>query len=144
MEAAFTLEEESKQLIKESLTRILAGREEILFAYLFGSFVHDPGFHDLDVGIYLREDAFPFPGPRGAFDLEIAAGLDLEKNLGYPVDVKVLNQAPVALCHAATNGTVLFSRDEAQRLRWVDTPWDRYLDMRHFFRSSLLDLLDAK
>ena len=136
--------EENKRLIKESVARILAEREEILFAYLFGSFVHDPRFHDLDVGIYLREDAYAFPGPEGTFDLEMAVGLELEKNLGYPADVKVLNRASVALCHAVTNGTVLFSRDEGQRLNWVEKTWDHYLDMRYFLRSSLFDLLGVE
>ncbi|MDA8337518.1 MAG: nucleotidyltransferase domain-containing protein [Peptococcaceae bacterium] len=144
MEAAFTLGKEDRQRLQESLARLLAGRGEILFAYLFGSFVHDPGFHDLDAGIYLREDVLPSTSPDGTLGYETALGIDLEKNLGYPVDVKVLNHAPVALCHAVTNGLVLLSRNEEARFSWVEGTWDRYLDMRHFFRSSLLDLLGVE
>jgi predicted nucleotidyltransferase len=143
MEAVF-LKEGDKQPVLENITRILSKRQEILFAYLFGSFVHDTGFHDVDVGIYLREDVSPFPGPGETFALEVAVGLELEKNLGYPADVKVLNRAPVALCHAVTGGRVLLSRDETKRLSWVERTWSRYLDMRYFFRSSLLDLLGTE
>jgi len=138
------MEDEEKLVIQERLAVILAGRQEILFAYLFGSFVHDPGFHDLDVGIFIREDAAALRSPDKTFDYEMDVGVILEKNLGYPVDVKGLNRAPVALCHAATDGRVLFSRDEATRLDWVERTWNRYLDMRYFIRSSLLDLLGTE
>jgi len=143
MQTLFTLPEEDKRLIQESMACVLAGRQEILFAYLFGSFVHDPGFHDVDVGIYLREEDFAALRMRDAFDFETSLAVALEKTVPYPVDVKVLNQAPVALGHAVTNGRVLLSRDEATRLAWVEGIWGRYLDMAYFFRSSLLDLLGA-
>lgn len=144
METFFTLEKEDKQFIQEKTTRILTEYKEILFAYLFGSFVHDPGFHDLDIGIYLREDAFPSICPKGTLAFETSLGVVMEKDLGYPVDIKVLNEKPVAICHAVTNGRLLLSRDEPTRFNWVEKTWDRYLDMGHFFRTSLLDLLGTK
>lgn len=42
-------------------------------------------------------------------------GTDLEKFLFYPVDIKVLNRAPVPLCYMVTQGIVLLSRDEPAR-----------------------------
>lgn len=144
MEVLFTPGETEKALVLQKLTGFLTGYDEIVFAYIFGSFVHDPGFHDLDIGVYLAGDAHDALCKETAFDYELQMGADLEKFISYPVDIKVLNRAPVPLCYAATQGEVLMSRDEPARYAWVEKTWDFYLDMKYFLRTSLFDLLSVE
>lgn len=143
MEVLFTPGEKEKALVFRKLAGLLSGYDELLFAYIFGSFVHGPGFHDLDIGVYLAGDSYDSLCKKTAFDYELQMGADLEKFLPYPVDVKVLNRAPVPLCYAVTQGKLLFSRDEPARYAWVEKTWDYYLDMQYFLRSSLFDLLSV-
>jgi hypothetical protein len=76
-----------------------------------------------------------------ALEYELSLGAELEREIHYPVDIKVLNYAPVTLCHSVTRGKVLFSRDNEVRYEWVEKTWDVYLDMQYFLRNSLRDLL---
>ncbi|MGQ9825219.1 MAG: nucleotidyltransferase domain-containing protein [Desulfotomaculales bacterium] len=127
-----------REKITRQLKHLLAKRREIIFAYLFGSFLTDPCFRDLDIGIYLREETVP---RERALEYELSLGAELEQEIHYPVDVKVLNYAPVPLCHSVSGGEVIFSRNEGVRYDWVEKTWDMYLDMQYFLRNNLLDLL---
>ncbi|WP_051276629.1 nucleotidyltransferase domain-containing protein [Desulfovirgula thermocuniculi] len=75
------------------LQHLLAKRREIIFAYLFGSFIAEPFFRDIDIGIYLQEDVVP---REKALDYELSLGAELEQEIRYPVDVKVLKLRPRA------------------------------------------------
>jgi len=49
---------------------------------------------------------------REALDYEIELSLELEKELRLPVDVKLLNYAPLRFRYKVTKGEAVFSRDE--------------------------------
>ncbi|MBC7105000.1 MAG: nucleotidyltransferase domain-containing protein [Firmicutes bacterium] len=138
MERRFVLEEHERHRIGRALGEWLGTRQEIIFAYLFGSFALDPSFRDVDVGVYVRG-----VGPEEAFRYGLSLEAALERDFPFPIDVTVLNYAPVPLCHSASDGKLLFSRDEGLRLAWVERTWDLYLDMVYFLRRSLWDLLSA-
>lgn len=134
----FSMTEKERQSVYRLLTHLLIKRKEITFAYAFGSFTEKSTFRDIDIGVYLQRGTVP---PEGILDYELSLGTALEREISYPVDVKVLNYAPVPLCHSVTGGKILFSRDEEARYEWVEKTWDMYLDMQHFLRNSLQDLL---
>jgi hypothetical protein len=77
--------------------------------------------------------------PEKTLEYELSLGAELELKIHYPVDVKVLNHAPVPLCHSASGGEVIFSRNEELRYEWVEKTWDMYLDMQYFLWNNLLD-----
>jgi predicted nucleotidyltransferase len=52
-----------KNIIVEKLTRCLSEKQEILFAYLLGTFITREDFKDIDVGIYLDPQKYPEPIP---------------------------------------------------------------------------------
>lgn len=83
-EPFFVNPDEKKELINR-LKEILSQRKEIIFAYLFGSFVEGESFHDVDVAIYGKE----------AFSLSQLFELVnlLESEIGYPVDLVDLRRA---------------------------------------------------
>lgn len=130
-----TLEE--KRRIKAILKRELSKRPEILFAYLHGSFLLPVPCGDVDVAVYLEKDAV---GPQ-AWEYEVELGASLELLAGMPVDVLVLNRAPVALRYHATRGQVLFSRDEEARFTFLEETWREYFDYQPLLRAFLEDLV---
>ncbi len=103
----FSLPEKERPSICRLATRLLAKRKEIIFAYAFGSFLEEAAFRDIDIGVYLQKDTIP---REKALEYELSLGAELEREIHYPVDIKVLNYAPVTLCHSVTGGKVLFSR----------------------------------
>ncbi len=79
----------------------------MVFAYLFGSFVRGGPARDVDVAVWLRGGVDPL-------EYVLETGLRLELAAGAPVDLVVLNEAPVTLRYAVfREGHPLLIRDHA-------------------------------
>ena len=86
------------------LETALAGRTDVAFAMVFGSFIDSEAFRDVDLGIWTTEAA----GRR--VDVELATSLSVE--LGLPVDVRRVNDAPVPFLFHVLRGRIVAARDE--------------------------------
>jgi predicted nucleotidyltransferase len=75
------------------LSQTLSQRNEILFAYLHGSFLESKTFQDIDVAVYLEETT---KHDINIIEYEIALSLLVEKQLRMAADVKALNWAPLS------------------------------------------------
>lgn len=123
------------------LTRLkeaLADHTEIVFAYVHGSFVEGGPFRDIDLAVWANPTAEPVSHP---LDYEINLGLALQQWVRIPVDVKRLNEAPLAFRYHATRGHVLLSRDDEIRAGWVERVRDEYWDFQPVARRHLVELL---
>ena len=76
----------------------LETRQEIVLAVLHGSFLLGGTYRDIDVAVWLGP-GLPSPGERFRYALDLSVGLHLR--LGLPVDVRVLNDAPLAFRYHA-------------------------------------------
>jgi len=128
-----TLNDIQKKGIINKVTRMLKEREEIVFAYLHGSFLtHD--FRDIDIAIYLKEDEDVL--------YEVKLGVELEKILGFPVDVRVLNSAPLTFrFKVIKDGLLLFSRDERIRSDFEALTISEYHDFSYFRKRYRREVL---
>lgn len=127
----------TKDQIARVVSEYLAARQEIVFAYLFGSVVDSDVFKDVDVGVYVDRrisDGFEY-----AFNM---SG-ELERLLGYPVDVILLNTAPDHLIHSVSSGTILINRDNEARINFLTTSWSRYMDFEPKRRQWLREVINA-
>lgn len=79
----------SRNLTTACLADVLGQENDVSFAYLFGSFIEERRFHDIDVGIYVTAAA------RAPVDRSLDLAARLSRAAGYPVDVRVLNDAPL-------------------------------------------------
>ncbi len=105
------IEQPERAALVEQLRQHLLARPEIDFAYLFGSFIADAVYHDIDVGVYLH----PSDRSRAAiFDYEMDLSAELTLALRKPVDIHVLNSAPLSVQHTILRGALLFARNEEQ------------------------------
>jgi len=125
---------EMTPLEKSRLLDRLRGRlgvlEDVLFAYAYGGFVDRRRFRDVDVAVWIRD-------PQRAFQYTVDLSARLEAELGIPVDVQVLNGAPLPFRYRVfTGGVLLFSRDEGLRAGVVDETVRNYLDLRKLAERS--------
>lgn len=137
----------------DTLRGCLRAKPGVVFAYVYGSFVEDRPFHDVDVAVYLEGMATP---EMSTFAMDLAR--DLEKSLSPvlsgaemgrggdrspPVDVRVLDQAPLGFRYHVFRGRLLVSRDEALRTQEVERTVSRYLDLKPLRQRALKEAMRA-
>ncbi len=122
---AFNLGEDEKKRLIERLGAALQKREEVVFAYLYGSFSEGLPFHDIDVGVYTSDIT-----EEESTHYSLILGQALSRELRVPVDIRVLNFAPVPFLFEVIRGHLIFERNEAIRIRVVEQTIQRYLDLK--------------
>ncbi len=129
---AFVLNLRQREELIKRLKNGLRDREEIAFAYLYGSFAEDTPFHDIDVGIYLsgiRQEESTSYG--------IALSQILGNEVKLPVDVRVLNFAPVSFIYQVIRGILIFDRNEELRAQVVEDTVKKYLDLKPIIHQGI-------
>jgi len=91
----------------------LEAREEIVFATVFGSFLEGGGFHDVDIGIHVDRKTIKDIIDASLYSEELSE--ELAGKIGVPVDIVILNFAPMWLVRRALNGILLVDRDPVLR-----------------------------
>jgi len=141
MKKHFILKHSNKMnRITKKIKEIIRSEKEILFAYLHGSFLEKEKYRDIDMGVYLDEKKIM---GIDIVDYEIALSLKLEKKLRMPVDVKVINFAPLSFKYNVSCGLLLFSRDESKREEFLSRTWGEYFDFLPVSKIYLKEVLSA-
>jgi predicted nucleotidyltransferase len=135
---AYKLSTEEKSEIKNRIASILELKEEISFAYLHGGFISAYWFRDVDVAVYIDDERIK---REDALDYEIDLSIELEKEIRFPGDVKVLNYAPSSFRYEVTKGEVIFSREEELRFNFVERTWMTYFDYLPVEREAMRQIL---
>jgi hypothetical protein len=132
------MNEDERQRIKQYLAVELANDRSVAFAYLYGSFVERQPFHDIDVGVYLEN---------GRADHVTVTALDLAQRLSerarMPVDVRILNVAPVSFLYHVLRGQLVFCRDDAVLAEVMERTVSRYLDIAPLVRRGIQEAFAA-
>jgi hypothetical protein len=123
-----TLGETKRNEILKKLTETLRNREEIIFAYVHGSFLTG-SFRDVDVAVYLEDNK----DIKDVF-YELQLEVELEKILGLPADTRILNSAPLSFRFSVIQGLLLFSKDERTRTDFEVSTISEYHDFAYFRR----------
>ena len=127
-----------RETLTEALRRHIEARPEIVFAVLHGSFVTAGPYRDIDVAVWVAPARRPDTRwHRYAIDL----GVELTMALGAPIDVQVLNEAPLGFRYHALCGRLLVARDEELFHDLRERTWDDYFDFLPFARENLRGLL---
>jgi hypothetical protein len=78
------------------------------------------------------------------FDFELEMSTELERVSGCPVDFKVINDAPIGFQFSVIReGELLFERDRALRLDFVEATGLKYMDYYEFSKSYLKELMEC-
>lgn len=122
------------------LSQTLSQKNEILFAYLHGSFLESKTFQDIDVAVYLEETT---KHDINIIEYEIALSLLVEKQLRMAADVKALNWAPLSFRYNVSRGLLLLSRDELKREDFLCATWMEYFDFLPISKAYVREVLNA-
>ena len=128
----------AREAALRQISEVLAARPEIVFAYAHGSFLLRGPFRDIDLAVWVRPDV---ASARHPLDYEVDLGMDLQRVVGIPVDVKRLNEAPLSFRYHATRGRSVLCRDEEIRDAWVERVRDAYWDFQPVAQQHLTELL---
>ena len=131
-------EEEYKKNIND-VKEILSKEENILFAYLHGSFSNLDNFGDIDIAVFLNHV------PDNVLDiinLEFDLGKKIEKTTSFPTDVRVLNSAPPSFRYnVIKKGIKLLEKDEKKRVDFETITLKEYFDFlpfrKRYFREAM-------
>ena len=130
--------ERDREQIVGGLQRELEVRPEVVLALLHGSFSKGGAYRDIDVAVWLDPERLS-PDERFRYALDLSVHLHLQ--LVSPIDVRVLNDAPLAFRYHALQGRPLVSPDEEFLDELRARTWDDYLDFQPFARQYLREAL---
>ena len=112
--------------------------ELVVAAYLFGSFVTDDSFSDIDLAILM--DTMP----RNTVNLELEVECKLEEIIKFRVDVRIINGAPLSFCqNVIRHGRVIVDKDPDFRAEFEGNILKQYFDFSHFRRRYLDEIRNA-
>ena len=119
---------------KKTLKEKLHEKEEIIFAYLFGSKVTGTSnkLSDVDIAIYLDRHNMPKSSPYGyKSDLIV----EMEEELGEEVDIVILNEASLFLAYnILKEGQLIMCRSDEKRTEFHFRVVRDYLDFKPFIQ----------
>ncbi len=122
------------------LLEYLAAQPDVVAAYLFGSVAEGRARlqSDVDIAVLLAADL----DEEARFDRRLRMGWEVERIIGRPTDLVVLNDAPPLLQHQVLkHGRLMFERDRAARVEFEVRAGKIYADLKpmyDFFKSALL------
>ncbi|MEW6376149.1 MAG: nucleotidyltransferase domain-containing protein [Thermodesulfobacteriota bacterium] len=122
-----------KERVLGFIKEILSSRnDKIIFAYVHGSFIKSKSFRDIDVGLFVEG--------KSTFYLESDLSAELSAAVGLEVEVKAINDAPIAFQMAVLrDGVLLFSKNEMKRADFIENVGKRYREYSHF-RNIFLEI----
>ena len=110
MKEFYRIESDKKEKIISKISKVSAEDSAVVFVYVYGSFLSDLSFRDIDIGIYLKKIEMD-----KVFNYELELSGRVAKAVALPfdiIDVKILNFAPDSfLNNIFRNGKILFSND---------------------------------
>jgi len=116
--------------IQDSIKQLLARKNEIVFAYLFGSFVEEVTYNDIDVAIYIDPKKYKkILASKIAYDIKLA--LEIEKETKNTVDLIIINNAPDHLIYSISAGLLIVNRHDDLRVDFITQSWARYFDFKY-------------
>ncbi len=138
MDRVFHTDDSDRESAARAVGAALEAEPDIVFAYLHGSFLGTGGFRDVDVAVYLN-------GPEArhtARGVELATRLSSQ--VGFPVDVRPLNPAPISFrYHVFRGGRLLVSRDDELLADLIERTVRDYLDIAPLLRRSTAEAFGA-
>ncbi|HLF27045.1 MAG TPA: nucleotidyltransferase domain-containing protein [Anaerolineae bacterium] len=111
----------------DELRALLEGRAEIIFAILYGSASEGRPFRDLDVGLYIDRAQV---AASDELDYGFRLADELQAAVSFPVDVRVVNDAPPGFRYNVSRGIPLVVNDAEAYARFLERTWDEFLDFQ--------------
>jgi len=125
-------EDKNKTDLFVILKQVMEKDEDVLFAYLYGSHVHD-SIHfesDIDVAVYLKPSNIKkFIKKEEELTTLLITQLHSDK-----IDLRILNSSPFLLQYKIIKeGILIFVRDEPERVDFETKVMSRFFELKPYF-----------
>jgi hypothetical protein len=120
------IDEKRREQIIRRIKDYFLDKNDVVFAYLHGSFIESRIFRDIDIAIFVR---------KSMRDIELESDLsyELTDKTGYPVEVRIINNASIAFQMAVLRkGRLLISKANNVRTDFIENTSRRYREYSHF------------
>jgi hypothetical protein len=129
---------EKEKVIQIISSHLFQQYDEILAVYIFGSFISERHFSDIDIGIITAMDL------NKPLDFELKLENRLEKLIKYPVDVRILNRAPISFSqNVFRTGRVIIDKNPNMRADFEGRILKQYFDFSPFQQRYLQEVTNA-
>ena len=129
---------QEKEECINAISSFLQHHSEIFAVYLFGSFVTEKSFADVDLGVLLRRE------PKDILEYEIELESKLEKLERFRLDVRVLNRAPISFAqNVIRHGRLIIDKEPNIRSDFESYVLKKYFDFARFRRVYLTEVINA-
>ncbi len=126
------LTDSDRERIITQIRKYLSRIDDCMLGYLYGSFSGRNDFHDIDIGLLVSGEREPYDSYKYAMD--IASGLEQCITPRFEVDLRILNDAPVAFQYEVLKtGQTVFVRDESKRIEFESGVMSGYLDLKPLY-----------
>ena len=125
-----------KDKIIKKIKNLVQNQDEIIFAYIFGSFIEEENFHDIDVAIYINENK---TSSKSTF-YEIELSNQIENITSIPIDIIRLNSALDAIVYRASKGLLIKNTNDNLRVNYITTCWKKYWDYQKIIQEYMSEL----
>jgi hypothetical protein len=127
-----------EQIIKE-ISYQLNKRKTVIFSYIFGSFVTDDKFSDIDIGVFCTEKISKEP-----LDFEFELEEEIKSLAKFPVDVRVINHAPLSFVYRVVKeGILIADKDIGKRADFEGMIFKKYMDFAIYRKRYLKEVMNA-
>jgi len=134
-----SLKIEEKKILIKRIADFLETKEYILFAYIFGSFIAQDTFSDIDIGIFIANKQYEPP-----LNLELNLEIELQNIVHIPVDVRILNHAPLSFVYnVLKNMVVVVDKNKTLRADFEGLIFKKYFDFKHLRDEYLREIVNA-
>jgi predicted nucleotidyltransferase len=136
------LDQREKDLLISQIRELFLVKESVLFAYIYGSFLREELFRDIDLAVYFDPTAFKGSDDILKYSLALSAECDLAMS-GVICDLRPLNLAPLPFkFDVVTNGRIIYTRDAECQVDFEVRTRSLYFDflphLRFYFRRIVL------
>jgi len=132
------LPEAEKAAVLERIAALLGEKQNILFAYVFGSYVRENEFADIDIGIFVADEIIE------GLDLEFKMEDEIQSLVHFPVDVRVINRAPSSFVYRLIKeGRLVNDSAPSRRADFEGLVFKRYSDFSFYRKQYLREVINA-
>ncbi len=124
---AFSVAPEKKAKILSIIEGILEKEPFVLFAFVHGSFLETSLFRDIDVAVYTQKLE---PSSISKLESKLSNAIEQSIPRRIPVEVKVINEAPLPFRFNVIRGKLLVSKDDLLLDEFIVGTARHYLDFQ--------------
>ena len=119
----------NKKEVMDKIRKIVSEFDYVSAAYVFGSYIHNDDFNDIDVALLISNELNPYVSFK--FAMMVARERERQRKPRFEFDVKILNHSPIEFKYEVLKtGEVVFLRDRTENIEYESKAISNYLDFQ--------------